>query len=255
MTGVPIDRTSALPAPLGTLAVTPRPLPMYRDMFLLDDAALTAGLILDCPAGASPFGAQVRALGGEAVSVDPAYGSAAEVVPRALADIERVTAWHRANPHGFHWSYLGSAERVRATFVAAVEEFAADFDAADTRYIAAALPNLPFPDGHFTLAVSGFLLFVYPEVLDFAAHRDCLLELVRVTSGEVRVYPLHDTSGRPWPRLSELRALLETQGVASELRATGTAWSSRPGSDRMLACQRTDRPPRGDQQLRAGPSR
>ena len=57
----------------GAVAVTPRPLAAYRDMFMLTDDDLRAGPILDCPAGASPFGAQVRALGGEVVSVDPAW--------------------------------------------------------------------------------------------------------------------------------------------------------------------------------------
>lgn len=58
---------------IGDLVITPRPLSAYRDMFLLIDDDLTAGPILDCPGGASPFGAHVRARGGTVTSVDPAY--------------------------------------------------------------------------------------------------------------------------------------------------------------------------------------
>jgi hypothetical protein len=113
---------------LGDLAVTPRPLAAYRDMFLLTDAELGAGPILDCPAGASPFGAQARALGGEVTGVDPAYHRPVrELVERARADVRRVVAWQRANAAGFDWSYLGSPDAVERLWEDAVDEFAADF--------------------------------------------------------------------------------------------------------------------------------
>src|SRR3712207_4925074 len=92
--------TARIPLP-GVVAVTPRPLAAYRDMFLLSDDDLLAGPILDCPAGASPFGAQVRVLGGQVVSVDPAYASPDDLLARTLADVERVVAWQRSDPDGF----------------------------------------------------------------------------------------------------------------------------------------------------------
>lgn len=232
-------RSSGRATPLGALAVTPRPLPAYRDMFLLGDDDLTAGPILDCPAGASPFGAQVRALGGEVVSVDPAYAEPGGLADRARADLDRIVAWQRAHPGGFDWSYLGSPSRIRRTWRAAIDAFEADLTVDGMRYVAAALPDLPFPDGRFAMAVSGFLLFVYPELLDLDDHRDALLEAVRVTRGEVRVFPLHDTVGTPYPHLDRLRADLRDRGVETAVRATGCSYSPRPGSDRMLACWRT----------------
>src|SRR5687768_4413147 len=95
----------------GALAVTPRPLPAYRDMFLLSDHDLLAGPVLDCPSGSSPFGAQVRRFGGQVVSVDPAYGTPVdELLARIRTDMDRVFAWQRANPDGFNWDYLGSPD-------------------------------------------------------------------------------------------------------------------------------------------------
>jgi hypothetical protein len=52
----------------------------------------------------------------------------------------------------------------------------------------------------------------------------------------VRVYPLVDTAGRPYPRLEEVRAALADREVDSEVRAACCAWQ--PGSDRLLACWR-----------------
>lgn len=233
MTGSAVGR-----AELGELAVTPRPLAAYRDMFLLTDDELLAGPILDCPAGGSPFGAQVRARGGEVVSVDPAYHAApAELVGRAGADVDRIVAWQRGHPDGFDWTYLGSPQAMERLWTAALDEFAADFALDGTRYVAAALPDLPFPDRHFALSVSGFLLFVYPELLDLDDHLAALLELSRVTRGEVRVYPLHDTVGHPYARLPELRDALRDRGIHTAIRSTGCSYAPQPGSDRMLVCR------------------
>lgn len=221
-------------AALGELSVTPRPLLDYRDMFLLSDDDLLGGPILDCPSGASPFGAQVRALG-EAVGVDPAYAvPSAELVARAHADLDRIVAWQRANPDGFDWSYLRSPEHMEQPWRAAIGDFAADYAPDGTRYVAGRLPALPFPDGRFALTVSGFLLFVYPELLGVDDHMRALLELCRVTHGEVRVYPLHDTVGTPYPHLDTIRAALHERGVHTALRSTGCSYAPQPGSDRLL---------------------
>jgi hypothetical protein len=221
----------------GAVAVTPRPLGAYRDMFLLTDEDLRAGPILDCPAGASPFGAQVRALGGEVVSVDPAYGAPEDLVARVAADVERVGAWQRAHPAGFNWDYLGSPEAMGRIWTAALGDFAADFRPDGSRYVAATLPRLPFPDDRFGLTLSGFLLFVYPELFGEAELLAALMELARVTRGEVRVYPVQSSSGEPYAQLPALRAALDARGVDTELRTAGCAYGTTPGSDLMLVCR------------------
>jgi hypothetical protein len=225
------------PRPIGEIVVTPRSLSDYRDMFLLQDDDLLGGPILDCPGGASPFAAQVRARGGTVVSVDPEYHRPLrELVERVRADLERTAAWMAANPGNFDWTYLGSPRAVTRAFELAAELFATDYARGGSRYVAAALPDLPFPDRRFRLTVSSHLLFSYPAHLDFDAHVAGLLELVRVTAGEVRVYPLVDTVGRPYPRLAEVRAALAGQGVGSEVRTARCAWQ--PGGDQLLACRR-----------------
>lgn len=225
----------------GEVAVTPRPLAAYRDMFLLTDDDLRAGPILDCPGGASPFGALVRALGGEAVGVDPVYGQTDGLVDRVAADIARVTEWQRAHPAGFNWSYLGSPEELARTWTSALEVFAADFTPDGSRYVAAALPHLPFPDGRFALTLSGFLLFVYPELFGHDELVAALRELARVTRGEVRVYPLTSTAGEPYAELPALRMALAAHGVDTEIRDTGCSYATTPDSDRMLVCRRRAR--------------
>ncbi len=230
-----------IPQTLGELAITPRPLNDYRDMFLITDADLIAGPILDCPAGASPFGAQVRARGGTVISVDPAYStSRAEIIARTRADVVRIAQWLSDYPDQFDWSYLGSVDSTVRKWEAAIEEFAADYRADGERYVAAALPALPFPDGYFRLALSSHLLFCYPEYFDFDSHVSGLLELIRVTYDEVRVFPLVDTAARPYPRLDDVRSVLAGHGVTTEVQVAACAYIL--GGDRLLVC-RSPRPP------------
>lgn len=237
--GMPTIATASTRLP-GEIAITSRPLSTYREMFLLTDDELATGPILDCPAGASPFGAQVRARGGAVVSVDPAYTVPfPEISARFGRDLNRQAAWWAARPENFDWSYCGSPAALVRIFEVSFDLFAADFAADDERYVAAALPRLPFPDGHFALALSGFLLFTYSGQVGFDDHVAYLLELVRVTRGEVRVCPLVDSGNGSFPRLAELRAVLAEHGVRTEIRAAAS--SHHLGGDRILACQRGPR--------------
>jgi hypothetical protein len=95
-------------------------------MFALDDRQLTSGTLLDCPGGASLFGAQVRARGGSVVSVDPMY------------------RWTVEQYASVNWEYVGTPESLRRTFELAVDLFEVDYAPDGRRYVAAELPNLPF---------------------------------------------------------------------------------------------------------------
>ena len=148
---------------IGSLVITPRPLSAYCDMFLLTDAELLAGPILDCPGGAAPFGAQVRRLGGEVVSIDPTYQqSPDELARRITADLTQVAAWTAANPGNFDWDYLGSPVAYARMYEVAAELFLVDYSPDGERYVAAQLPDLPFGDATFRLTLSSHLLFCYP---------------------------------------------------------------------------------------------
>jgi hypothetical protein len=222
---------------VGKLVVTPRPLADYRNMFLLTDEELTAGPILDCPGGASPFGAQVRARGGTVVSVDPAYGqSRAELASGIATDLDRLDRWLTAFPDQPDWSYLGSRGALLRMFDLAADFFLADYDLDVKRehYVTAALPSLPFPDKHFHLTLSSHLLFTYPDFFSFDEHVAAALELVRVTTGEVRMYPLVDSASMRYDRLDDFRAAMLEHGVRTEIRKAACAYNV--GGDEMLVC-------------------
>ena len=60
----------------------------------------------------------------------------------------------------------------------------------DRRYVAGSLPRLPFDDAKFDLTLVSYLLFVYEDHFDYQFHKQSVLEVMRVTRGEARFYPL-----------------------------------------------------------------
>jgi hypothetical protein len=218
------------------MIVSARPADEYRAMFDLSEGDLQ-GPILDCPGGAGDFAATVRETGGTATSVDPLYALPRdEVVARAREGTLRGNRYVADHRDLYVWSFFGSVEDHRDRRLGALERFAADFAPDGVRYVAAALPRLPFADRAFALALSGHLLFSYPGHLTFADHLAAIRELVRVSAGEARVFPLLDTALEPHPRMDDLRAALAAAGIGSEIRRV--PYEFQRGADRMLVCAR-----------------
>lgn len=76
--------------------------------------------------------------------------------------------------------------------------FASDYDAGRSagRYVAGALPSLPFPGDTYDLALVSHYLFLYSRELDGAGHVAAVDELLRVAF-EVRIFPLLTLGGDP----------------------------------------------------------
>ncbi len=224
---------------LGDIIVSSRPYDEYRAMFGLTDAEILAGPVLDCPGGAGSFAAEVRDRGGRAVSVDPVYDTPPpELVEGARDGFARGLRYLDENRDSYVWTFFRDVDDLVARRGAALDRFAEDFRGPDDRYVAAALPDLPFPDGAFRLVLSGYLLFAYPDHLDDADHEAGLRELLRVAREEVRLYPLIDTAYVRHPRIDALRRMVGAEGVATEVRSVDYRFQRGAGEVLIL------RPPR-----------
>jgi len=205
----------------------------YRAIFALTDADLR-GRILDCPGGGAAFTATACAGGATAIAADPAFASpVADIAAHVAAEVERSTAWAQANAHRYRWDFYGDVDghgRVRGE---AARLFTADLHAHPERYVAASLPDLPFADDSFDLVLSSHLLFTYSDRLDRAFHRAALLELARVSRGQVRAFPLVSQIGRPETELVEqVMADLAAADVRASIRAVD--YDFEPGAGSML---------------------
>jgi hypothetical protein len=197
-------------------------------MFALSAASLRES-ILDCPGGAASFAATVRS----AVAVDPLYALPPSVLAeRALADAVRGHEFLRdpARAARFVWTYFADPEAHLRSRIESAELFAAHIAARPGRYVAAALPSLPFPDRTFDVVLSSHFLFTYAERLSVDFHLASLRELARVTRREVRVFPiLQHVDGMPY---EHLEMLLSGLGVRAELRSVD--YEFQRGGNQML---------------------
>jgi hypothetical protein len=187
----------------------------YCAMFALDDADCD-GRLLGCGDGPASFNAEATRRGASVVSCDPLYmWSPVDVRRRIEETSATVLEQTRLNSENFVWSTIPSLEALRRVRMAAMEAFLADFrsGAASGRYVAAALPGLPFAAQAFDLALCSHLLFLYSGHLNVAFHRAALLELCRV-SREVRVFPLLSLAGARSPHVEPAIAALRAAGHA-----------------------------------------
>jgi SAM-dependent methyltransferase len=155
--------------------------------------------VLDCPGGPGSLSALLRGAGCDVTAVDPLYAlEPAALERRALADLDH-TMGIQAASDDLRPDF--DLEACRQEHLQALQAFLSDRRAHPDRYLAAALPQLPFADGSFDLVLCGHLLFSYAplrdgglmagEGLDLAWHRLALAELCRVSRQQVRLYPAH----------------------------------------------------------------
>ena len=206
----------------------------YLAMFDLHLVELRSRRVLDCPGGAAAFTAACAQAGVAVVAVDPAYAAAhAALVARARADAARGSAYVRTHADRYAWTFFADPDahdRARST---AVERFVEDVAVAPDRYVAGALPALPFHDGCFDLALSSHLLFTYDDRLDLTFHIAAMREMLRV-SMEVRVFPLLG-GGRTEGLLPALVAALRADGVDVSIRQVG--YELQRGGNEMLTAR------------------
>jgi hypothetical protein len=193
----------------------------YERMFDLDLAAWEGESVLDCPGGACAFVTEANARGIDATAADLLYDTPpTDLRERCENDIEVAIDGFDGVEDQFVWEFYDDVADVRDHWTEAYQRFIGDYrDHHDTgRYISARLPDLPHDDDAFSLVLSAHLLFLYMDDLNHEFHEESLLELARVASDEVRVYPLARFDGKRYPRLDDLRETLADAGYATETR-------------------------------------
>lgn len=223
------------------VANTCRSFEEYVRMFDLKMEDWAAGPVLDVAGGASSFTAQLHEMGVAAKAVDPFYaGATTDILAEARKEIGVSSAKLAVAAASFDWSYYGTPERHRRLREASYERFAADFTREDagSRYIAAALPELPFAACSFRLVLCSHFLFLYGDQFDEAFHRAALAELLRVTriGGIVCVYPLVTLR---WETPPYLPGLLSDLKAFADVQAASTALPFTPAKSPVLKLVKT----------------
>lgn len=182
-----------------------RTLEEYSSFFAFPLAELQGKRVLDVAGGVGSFCAEANARGIDVTAADPIYALLPEeIAPRCAADLESV--YQRIGDLStYRWTSYRDPDQMRDFRVKAYQTFLPDFARhRGTRYVAASLPHLPFPDRAFDLTLVSYFLFAYEEQFSFEFHRDSLRELMRVTRGHARIYPLVTFDAEPCRYLEPL---------------------------------------------------
>ena len=168
----------------------------YRRIFALDDsyAALS---ILDAGSGVSSFCAEANALGWNVTASDTIYQfDGREIAEKCRADFEFTMAQMPDIAEGFVWDTFGGIDGHRHQRECAYKRFLRDFAVkGQSRYVPNTLPRTNFRAAQFDIAIVSHLLFLYEDHLTYTFHKLTIQELLRVTSDEVRIFPITNLKG------------------------------------------------------------
>jgi hypothetical protein len=210
----------------------------YRRMFALTETDL--GLkIVGCGDGPANFNAEATRRGLTVISCDPIYRYEVDQLrERIAATSEAILDQTRRNATEFVWTEIRSVEELGHIRMAAMNDFLDDYAAgrAQGRYVDAELPNLPFDDVAFDLALSSHFLFLYTTQLGESFHRHAIREMCRVAT-EVRIFPLLALGAAPSPLVEPLAAELGREGF--DVSIEGVPYEFQRGGNEMMRIRRT----------------
>jgi hypothetical protein len=209
----------------------------YVRMFALTEEDL-GRRILGCGDGPASFNAIASRHGCGAVSADPIYRfSAAEIASRIEATAAVVAEQLRSNAGEFVWTHFESIDELLEARLEAMDEFLGDYPIglAAGRYVDAALPDLPFRDRSFDVALCSHFLFLYSEQHDAEFHSDAIAELSRIAA-EVRIFPLLELGGVRSRHLDDVTAALRERGYACD--TVRVPYEFQKGGNEMLRIKR-----------------
>jgi hypothetical protein len=199
---------------LETVVPWGRSLDEYRRMFALE-AGWERLHILGCGDGPASFNAEATMLGADVTSCDPIYGFSRDDLGQRIDETStQILEQTRTNAHEFVWTSIRSVDELADVRQTAMRTFLADYDAgrAEGRYIEAALPQLPYGERVFDLALCSHLLFLYTVQLGEAFHLAAVRELARV-AGEIRIFPLLALGGERSPLVDSVAGACRTDGA------------------------------------------
>jgi len=210
----------------------------YRRMFGLTDEDL-ALRIVGCGDGPASFNAEATRRGTSVVSCDPIYRFDVEDIRARIASTcDRIFEQTRQNADEFVWTVIPSIEDLKTLRTAAMDEFLNDYPAgrSQSRYIDAELPNLPFQDSSFDLALCSHLLFLYTAQLGEPFHQQAIREMCRVAR-EVRVFPLLALGATRSPLVEPIAEACVRRGF--EVAIERVPYEFQRGGNQMMRLRRT----------------
>jgi len=203
----------------------------YIGMFSLTPSDLKLE-ILDCAGGTASFNAEMTRQGKNVISCDRVYQFTAEQINARLLDSDTFIENFEVNLGSYRWKIFTSPSQLAEVRWNATQEFLEDFPSGlqQGRYLNAELPDLPFENGQFDLALCSHFLFAYSHLLE-EFHLEAITQMCRVAK-EVRVFPLLQSCGMESEHLDPIVTKLRNRSFHVEIKEVD--YEFQKGGNKML---------------------
>ena len=209
----------------------------YVQMFDLSPQDLNLN-ILDVAGGPASFNIEMTQQGYSVISCDPIYQFSADQISHRIQETYPIVVnGLQEHFNDYIWDKIQSPEQLGEIRMAAMQQFLRDFSLGKEqgRYLTAELPQLPFQDDQFNLALCSHFLFSYSDQFSKEFHFNSILELCRIAQ-EVRIFPLLKVSGDPSPLLEPIITDLKNQGYLINLKTV--SYEFQKGGNQLLQINR-----------------
>lgn len=153
--------------------------------------------ILDVASGVSSFCAEARVLGYDVTASDRIYCFSAEEIEEKCAKDLEITMEKMAEVKDLYkWEFFKDIKHLKMHRRKAYKAFIEDYKQnLGVRYVNTEYPKNSFKDNEFDIAFVSHFLFMYDEYLDYEFHKGVIKELARISSKQVRIFPIVNLKG------------------------------------------------------------
>lgn len=114
--------------------------------------------------------------------------------------------------YNYKWEFFRNISAYNKIRKKAYKLFIADFkEKENSIYFNEEFPKTQFKNNQFTISLISHFLFLYDEHLDYEFHKKTILETIRITSDEIRIFP---TVNLRWERSPFVGKLMEDSEFA-----------------------------------------
>ncbi|WP_010240470.1 hypothetical protein [Clostridium arbusti] len=157
--------------------------------------------ILDVASGVSSFCSEANAKGYNVTAADRVYTFSPEEIEKKCAkDLNETMDKIPAIKELYKWDFFKNVDQLKKHREKAYKGFIKDFQLhRGGRYISSEFPNNEFKENHFEVSLISHFLFLYDEHLSYELHKQIINEIIRITSKEIRIFPIFNLKGKRSP--------------------------------------------------------
>ena len=170
----------------------------YYRMFELSNINFKDEKILDVASGVSSFCSEANSKGYNVTASDKIYHfSAKEIEEKCISDLKMVMEKLPSVADLYKWEFFKNIDVLKKNRERTYKLFIEDFRKENgKRYITTEYPQTKFSDDEFTISLISHFLFMYDEHIDYEFHKKTISEIIRITTKDIRIFPIVNLKGK-----------------------------------------------------------